>query len=82
MDSIIELLNLEDPNILISDITVDGTVKSVTLETRPSIHNCPLCSFRMHSKGIRKRTVNHPVLQDTYRLVLVLKQRRWKCTNP
>ena len=82
MDSIIELLNLEDPNILISDITVDGTVKSVTLETRPSIHSCPLCSFRMHSKGIRKRTVNHPVLQDTYRLVLVLKQRRWKCTNP
>ena len=82
MDSIIELLNLEDPNILVSDVTVDGNVKTVTLETRPAIHTCPMCSFRMHSKGIRKRTVNHPMLQDTYRLILVLKQRRWKCTKP
>lgn len=82
MHSIIGLLNLEDPNILVSDVSIDGTVKTVTLETRPSIHSCPVCSFRMHSKGIRKRTVNHPVMQDTYRLVLVLKQRRWKCTNP
>lgn len=29
-----------------------------------------------------KRTIKHPILQDTYELILILKQRRWKCTNP
>jgi len=24
----------------------------------------------------------HPILQDNYELILVLKQRRWRCTNP
>ena len=81
MDSIIELLNLEDPNIIVSDISIEGNTKFVTLETKPSIHFCPRCCYRMHSKGIRTRKVNHPILQDTYSLILVLKQRRWKCTN-
>ena len=36
----------------------------------------------MHSRGIKQRKINHPILQDNYRLVLVLKQRRWRCTNP
>ena len=79
MDSIIELLNLEDPNIIVSDISIEGNTKFVTLETKPSIHFCPRCCYRMHSKGIRTRKVNHPILQDTYSLILVLKQRR--CTN-
>ena len=42
----------------------------------------PICGFRMHSRGIKTRTINHPVLQDSYKLVLKLKQRRWRCTNP
>ena len=81
MDIIIELLNLEDPNITVSDISIEGNTKFVTLETKPSIHFCSRCCYRMHSKGIRTRKVNHPILQDTYSLILVLKQRRWKCTN-
>ena len=36
----------------------------------------------MHSRGTKKRTIKHPILQDTYELILILKQRRWKCTNP
>lgn len=36
----------------------------------------------MHSKGIKSRTIKHPILQDNYELILILKQRRWKCTNP
>lgn len=36
----------------------------------------------MHSRGIKKRIVKHPILQDNYELILILKQRRWKCTNP
>lgn len=35
----------------------------------------------MHSRGVKQRTIKHPVLQDNYELILVLKQRRWRCTN-
>lgn len=35
----------------------------------------------MHSRGLKTRTINHPVLPDTYELVLKLKQRSWRCTN-
>lgn len=82
MNSITELLDLEDLDIIISDITIQGTTKTLTLETKPSAHFCPSCGFKMHSRGIKKRVIKHPILQDTYELVLILKQRRWKCTNP
>lgn len=82
MNSIIELLNLEDSDIIISDITIQGTTKTLTLETKPYAHFCPSCGFKMHSKGVKKRTIKHPILQDSYMLTLILKQRRWKCTNP
>ncbi|MBQ9140953.1 MAG: ISL3 family transposase [Lachnospiraceae bacterium] len=82
MNSITELLDLENLDIIISDITIQGTTKTLTLETRPCAHFCPSCGFKMHSKGIKKRTIKHPILQDTYELILLLKQRRWKCTNP
>jgi len=75
-------LDLEDPDIFISDVKIDGQTKIVTLETHPAQHFCPQCGFRMHSRGIKQRTINHPVMQDSYRLQLLLKQRRWRCTNP
>ena len=81
MNSITELLNLEDADVFISDITISGTKKILTLETHPIIHFCPICGFKMHSRGIKTRTINHPILQDTYELILKLKQRRWRCTN-
>lgn len=82
MDSIIDLLNLEDPNAFVSDIRIEGARKIITLETHSVSHFCPACGFRMHSRGIKTRTVNHPMLQDTYKLTIILKQRRWRCTNP
>lgn len=82
MNTITELLNLEDSNIFISDIQEEGGRKIITLETHPSVHFCPLCNFRMHSRGIKVRTINHPILQDNYECILKLKQRRWRCTNP
>lgn len=82
MNSITELLNLEDTDIIISDISIQGTTKTLMLETRPSLHFCPSCGFKMHSRGVKKRTIKHPILQDNYELILVLKQRRWRCTNP
>lgn len=75
-------MDLEDPDIFISDVKIDGQTKIVTLETHPAQHFCPQCGFRMHSRGIKQRTINHPVMQDSYRLQLLLKQRRWRCTNP
>ena len=82
MNDITELLNLEDSNIEITDIHIEDRTKIITIETRPLPRFCPLCGYRMYSKGIRKRTINHPILQDSYKLIIHLKQRRWKCTNP
>ena len=81
MNSITELLNLEDADIFISNISINGTKKILTLETKPIRHFCPVCGFKMYSRGIKVRTINHPVLQDGYVLVLKLKQRSWRCTN-
>ena len=82
MNRITELLSLEDSNITVSDIQTEGSRKTLTLETAPSTHFCPQCGFRMHSRGVKKRSIAHPILQDGYALYLVLKQRRWRCTNP
>lgn len=82
MNHITDLLNLEDADIIISGIQVQGQTKTLTLETPPTAHFCPSCGFRMHSSGVKNRTINHPILQDNYLLNLVLKQRRWRCTNP
>lgn len=82
MHDIIDLLDLEDSSLNITDVTISGNKKIVTLETVPTVHHCPVCNFRMHSRGIKTRTINHPILQDTYQLVIKLKQRRWRCTNP
>ena len=81
MNSITELLNLEDADIFISDISTNGTKKILTLETKPIRHFCPLCGFKMYSRGIKVRTINHPMLQDGYELILKPKQRRWRCIN-
>ena len=35
----------------------------------------------MHSKGIYKRKIKHPVLQDGTCIIFIVSQRKWKCTN-
>ena len=82
MNHITDLLDLEDTDVIISDIRIQGQTKTITLETPPTAHFCPSCGYRMHSRGIKSRTINHPILQDNYSLILILKQRRWRCTNP
>lgn len=46
MNSITELLDLEDLNIVISDTSIEGTRKALVVETRPEPHYCPCCGFR------------------------------------
>ena len=82
MNSITDILDLEDSDIFISNIQVEKKRKQITLESKLSSHFCPSCGFRMHSRGIKTRTISHPILQDGYELILLLKQRRWRCTNP
>lgn len=82
MNSITDLLDLEDADLFISDTSIEGNVKTLTLETHLTNHYCPCCGFRMHSRGIKTRKINHPILQDGYELILLLRQRRWRCTNP
>lgn len=81
MNTITDLLNLEDPNVYISNTLIEGTKKYITLESHPYACYCPLCNYRMHSRGIKTRRINHPILQDGYELIIILKQRRWRCTN-
>lgn len=82
MNTITDLLDLEDEDIIIYDTQIVGTQKILYAETKASIHFCPICGFRMHSRGIKVRTINHPILQDGYEVIIKLKQRRWRCTNP
>ena len=82
MNSITDLLDLEDADITITDIQIQGQTKTLFLESKPVAHYCPSCGYKMHSRGIKQRKINHPILQDNYRLILILKQRRWRCTNP
>ena len=72
MNRITELLDLEDSDIVVSDIRVEGRQKTLTLETPPAVHYCPQCGFRMHSRGIKMRRISHPILQDGYELFLLL----------
>ena len=82
MNSITDLLDLEDGEVSITDIQIQGRTKILTVETQPVAHYCPNCGYRMYSRGVKERKVNHPILQDNYSLIIILKQRRWRCTNP
>lgn len=75
------MLNLEDENLQVDSINIIDNIKTLTLSKPALPHFCPLCGMKMHSRGIRKRKVNHPMLQDGYQVFLILKQRRWRCTD-
>lgn len=80
-NDIINLLGIKDSTIKILSGVIKGTEKTVEFEKRIELHYCPLCGCRMHSKGVYRRRVNHPILQDGYTLVMVFHQRRWQCSN-
>ncbi len=81
-NNIIKLLNLEDDCIITSINISDNQTKTVSLSKKQNEKYCPLCNTRMHSKGIRVRTVKHQMLLDGYQLKLELHCRRYQCTNP
>ena len=81
-NDIIKLLNLEDDCVINSINISPNQTKTISLSKLPSEKYCPICNFRMHSKGVRTRTVKHQMLLDGYQLVLELHCRRYQCINP
>ncbi|MDO4757390.1 MAG: ISL3 family transposase [Parabacteroides sp.] len=81
-NDIIKLLNLEDDCIITSIETSDNMTKTISLAKNHSEKFCPLCNYRMHSKGVRIRRAKHQMLLDGYQLHLKLYCRRYQCTNP
>ena len=71
------LLNLpEDDSIIVSDISISNSIKYIHVSRKPSIHHCPLDSHKMQSKGIYKREIIHPILQDTTNIHIIVHPRK------
>jgi len=80
-NNIIKLLNFEDSNIETGALATINGQRVLEIRQKLTPHFCPICGYRMYSKGIYERTVNHPIMQDGLPLILKVHQRRWKCTN-
>ena len=65
MNSITELFNLGDNDIILSNIETQRTTKILTVETIPITHHC---AIKIHSNGIEIRTINHSLIEDSYKL--------------
>ena len=54
MDNIIKYLNFEDEGLEVLDQRVEKGKRILTIQKTPVPHFCPVCSYRMHSKGITR----------------------------
>lgn len=81
-NDIIKFLDLKDDDLNIINIEIIDGCKYIHIQKQLKPIFCPICSQRMHSKGVYVRNVNYPILQNGYQLILAVHQRKWKCTNP
>ena len=81
MHDITKLFDLVDEDIIIDKVEIIDDQKLIYISKKLYQTYCPICGTRMYSRGINKRLINHPVLQDGYKLILVFSQRKWKYTN-
>lgn len=79
---IIDILGFKDRDIKARVTKSTPYNLEVTVEKICKPRYCPVCGHRMYSKGPYTRTLNHPILQDGRKVTILLKQRRFKCTNP
>lgn len=78
----LQLLDFQiDESIEIIDVETIGSIKTIHFRKKLIPVYCPSCGTRMHSKGIYKRTVKHPIFQDSTLLNLIVHQRRWCCPD-
>jgi len=79
-----EFLDLKECNdIRIGEVRIDDLklTKVIPIEKIKGPVFCPVCKERMYSKGFYVRKVNHPVLADGYKVILEVRQRKYRCTN-
>ncbi len=81
-DSITDLLELSDDDSKITECSVEGNVKKVTIEKNKRILYCPLCGQKLYSKGRFTRHPNNQIFQGYYVLEVTLIGRRWYCPTP
>ena len=81
MDDIIKFLDFDDPALEVGPICIKDGKRHLTIQKKLTEQYCPFCNYRMYSRGIYERKVNHPIMQDGLPLVLHVRQRRWRCTN-
>lgn len=81
MNNIIDFLNIGGDDIEEYKIEIKDDTRIVYVRKKPRPVYCPLCSYRMHSKGLRHKKVRHPIFQDGYKFIIMLSYRRWECSN-
>lgn len=82
-ETISQFFDIADKNSTITDMRIEDGTKFIVLEKNLD-HNlrCPVCGYKLNSKGRFTRHPNNQILQDGYTLDLTLIGRRWKCSNP
>ena len=76
-----DLLDLGDPSAQVTDFITDNDTKYVFIEKKDHFMLCPICGARMKSKGKRTKEINHPVLQDGFKMILAVSVRKWHCDS-
>lgn len=82
--SIKDFIDLKDcEDLEIKDVIVDddNRTKTIVMRKKYAAMFCPVCASRMYSKGFYKRHIKHPVLDDGYKVIIELYQRKYRCTN-
>ena len=83
MNNIItKILGIKEADIRIKTVRETKSTMTIEVEKTPNEHYCEPCGCRMYSKGIYRRKVNHPIMQNGRKMILQVNQRRWQCSNP
>ena len=69
----------DDDSFIITDVELIDENKYIHIQKKLEPMYCPRCGSRMHSKGFYTRKLNHPVLQDSTKFYMIVKQRKWHC---
>lgn len=78
----LDLLDISnDDSFYIDHTEIDDEIKLIHIYHKLQPVFCPRCAARMHSKGIYTRKVNHPILQDGSKFMLIVHQRKWHCKD-
>ena len=81
-NDITNILGIEDSDLIVHCNPASDCRQVIHIEKILVPHYCPECNFKMHSKGVYTRILNHPIRQGNIQVIFKVKQRRWRCTNP